>query len=144
MITRAEILNAKGIVPTPQRVAVYAAIAGRRDHPTVDAVFAELRKKLPTLSKTTVYTAMQLLAKHRLIGAVHAEQDEIRYDGICEFHAHFKCRRCGGLFDIALPRAHRKAFAEMPAGFAPDDEELTYYGLCPNCSNRKNRKESKK
>jgi len=31
----------------------------------------------------------------------------------------------------------------MPAGFVFDDEELTYYGLCPDCST-KPRKEKKK
>ena len=144
MITTSEILTSKGIVPTAQRVAVYEAVAGRRDHPTVDKVFAGLRRKRPTLSKTTVYTAMQLLAARGLIGAVHAEPGEIRYDGICEFHAHFKCRTCGKLYDIALGRAHRRPFAEMPAGFAADGEELTYYGRCPNCSTRKNRKEKRK
>jgi len=134
MITAAEILNAKGIVPTPQRVAVFEAIAGRKDHPTVDMVYAEVRKGLPTLSKTTVYTTMQLLTDRKLISAVHAEADEVRYDGMCQFHAHFKCRRCGRLYDISLPHEHRKAFADMPPGFVLDDEELTYYGLCPNCS----------
>jgi len=136
MISVAKILSDIGIVPTPQRVAVYEAVAGRRDHPTVDTVFAELRKKLPTLSKTTVYTTMQLLARKKLIGAVHAESDEVRYDGMCSFHAHFKCKKCGRLYDIDLGHAHTKAFAEMPEGFAVDDEELTYYGLCPDCSTK--------
>jgi len=144
MITKAEILSERGIVPTPQRVAVYEAVAGRRDHPTVDAVFAELRRKMPTLSKTTVYTAMRLLAKNQLIGTVHAERGELRYDGMPGFHAHFKCRKCGGLFDIPLPGEHGTAFARMPKGFVFDDEELTYYGLCPNCSRGKQRKENRK
>jgi len=143
MITTAEILSAKGIVPTPQRVAVYEAVSVRRDHPTVDAVFAELRKRLPTLSKTTVYTTMQLLAEKKLIGAVHAESDEVRYDGMCQFHAHFKCKRCGKLYDISLPHAHRKAFADMPKGFVFEDEELTYYGLCPNCSTKPRKEKTK-
>jgi len=143
MITEAEILSAKGIVPTPQRVAVYAAVAGRRDHPTVDTIYAELRKQLPTLSKTTVYTTMQLLADKRLVGAVHAEADEVRYDGMCGFHAHFKCRRCGELYDIPMPCEHRRSFADMPEGFVFENEELTYYGLCPNCSTKPRKEKTK-
>jgi len=143
MITASKILSDKCIVPTPQRVAVYEALVGRKDHPTVDTIFAELRAKLPTLSKTTVYTTMQLLTDHALIRTVHAEPGEIRYDPTCCRHAHFKCKACGQLHDIPLSSPDGKLLAVMPTGFVCEEEELIYYGLCPNCSTRQ-RKEKKK
>ena len=134
--TLQQILIAHGVMPTPQRLAVFEAVAGRKDHPSVDTVFVELRRKLPTLSKTTVYSTMQLLAKRRLVGLVHGANEETRFDGRTEFHAHFRCRSCGGLFDVPLAGPHEKPFAKLPKGFAAEDEELVYYGRCPACRKR--------
>ena len=129
-----ELLQQHGISPTPQRVAVYGALRGRTDHPDVDAVFEKLRDALPTLSRTTVYSTMQIFARKGLVREVHAEDGTLRYDPDTRFHAHFKCRDCGGLFDIGLPDCHDHPFASLPAGFVHDGEELVYYGRCPQCS----------
>ena len=129
-----------GILPTPQRLAVYRSLVSRRDHPSVDAVFADLRRKLPTLSKTTVYSTMQRLAEKGLILTLHGDGDEVRYDGFTEFHAHFRCRACGKVFDVMLGKTRRRPFAKLPEGFAAEGEELTCHGLCPACKNKNNRK----
>lgn len=134
--TLQQILVAHGVMPTPQRLAVFAAVAGRKDHPSVDTVFVELRRKLPTLSKTTVYATMQLLAKKRLVGLVRGADEEARFDGRAEFHAHFRCRDCGGLFDVPLEGPHARPFAKLPKGFVAEDEELVYHGLCPACQKK--------
>ena len=141
MITNlAKRLSDSGILPTPQRLAVLASLIGRKDHPSVDKVFADLRKKLPTLSKTTVYSTMRLLAEKGLILTFHGDGDEVRYDGCTEFHAHFRCRVCGKVFDVMLGKPHRKPFAKLPEGFAAEGEELTYHGLCPACKNKNHKK----
>lgn len=134
--TLQQILVANGVMPTPQRLAVFAAVAGRKDHPSVDTVFVELRRKLPTLSKTTVYATMQLLAKKRLVGLLRGADEEARFDGRAEFHAHFRCRGCGGLFDVPLAGPHAGPFAKLPKGFVAENEELVYYGLCPACQKK--------
>lgn len=132
-----QLLAERGILPTPQRLAVFGAVAGRRDHPSVDKVYVELRRKLPTLSKTTVYSTMQLLAEKRLIGMVHGDREELRFDGSTEFHAHFRCQACGRLYDIPLASRHEKPFAKLPRGFLAENEELIYHGTCPDCNNKK-------
>lgn len=138
MITdAAQILSRNGIRPSPQRVAVFKAVFGRKGHPSVDTVFTQLRKAMPTLSRTTVYAAMALFAEKKLIGEVHIDEGEVRYDGFTHFHAHFQCRKCGQLFDIELDGSHEHAFAKMPKGFVADDEALIYRGLCPHCSVQK-------
>ena len=138
MITNpAEALAAHGIAPTPQRLAVYRAIAGNVTHPSVDEVFVGLRKRLPTLSKTTVYATLQLLAAKRLIGCAHLDGGEVRYDGVADFHAHFRCRTCGKVFDVKAAGAHAKPFVKTPAGFEIENEELAYYGRCPKCQKKK-------
>lgn len=130
-------LKEKGIAATVQRVAILEQIYGRRKHPSVEEVYSQLKKTMPALSKTTVYATLQLFAEKQLVGVVRGDGAEVHYDGVADFHAHFKCRRCGGIFDIGLPGGHLKPFATLPAGFAAENEELIYYGLCPKCSNKK-------
>ena len=132
----AELLASKGIRPSPQRVAIYEAVAGRRDHPTADKLFGELRKTMPTMSKTTVLATMRLLQGAGLIRDVRAEEGELRFDGCAKFHAHFKCRKCGALADIEVAGEHTATYEKIPSGFVVDDEQLIYYGLCPRCSKK--------
>ena len=137
MITElAETLKAYGLRPSPQRLAVFEFIRGSKAHPTVETVFAALRKRMPTLSRTTVYTTMHALAAKGLVTALRAEDEELRYDGDLVPHAHFKCRVCGGFYDVPYPPGVTGSFAALPPGFAAEDEQLVYYGLCKRCAGR--------
>ena len=126
-----------GISATVQRVAMLEKIYGRREHPSVDELYVQLKKTMPTLSKTTVYTTLELFAEKHLIGMVHDDCGELHYDGVTSFHAHFKCKRCGQIFDIEMKSKPKRPFAELPDGFEMENEELTYYGLCPKCKGKK-------
>lgn len=137
MITKtAEQLKARGIRPSQQRVALYDYLTSMRAHPTVDDAFTALRPSMPTLSRTTVYTTMRLFAEKGLALEIRTDEGELRYDGFTHFHAHFKCRRCGGVYDIDVPGKHRRCYVEMPEGFVQEGEYLTYYGFCPMCSEK--------
>ena len=135
-----EALLAKGIRPSPQRMAVYSALYGRKDHPSADTLFNELRPSMPTMSKTTVLNTMRLFQSVGLIRDVRCEEGELRFDGCPEFHAHFKCRECGALIDVPVEDSHKKTYAKVPDGFIVDDEQLIYYGICKKCNATKNKK----
>ncbi|MGN0855096.1 MAG: Fur family transcriptional regulator [Kiritimatiellia bacterium] len=138
MITEtAERLKARGIRPSRQRVALYDYLSSVRTHPTVDDVFTALRPALPTLSRTTVYSTMRLFVGKGLAQELRTDEGELRYDGFTHFHAHFKCRGCGGVYDIDVPGRHTRLYVTMPEGFVEDSEHLTYYGFCPTCSEKK-------
>ena len=130
----------KGIRPSPQRLAVYEALVGRKDHPSADTLFNELRPTMPTMSKTTVLNTMRLFQSAGLIRDVRCEEGELRFDGCNEFHAHFKCRVCGAIIDIPVEAPHKKAYAKVPDDFVVDDEQLIYYGICKKCNATKNKK----
>lgn len=123
-----------GIKPSPQRVMVYRALLGRVDHPSADVLFRELKAQMPTLSKTTVYSTLSLLIKAHLVRDVSANSDQQRVDPDTSFHAHFKCEKCGEIFDI---RVDGMPSPKFPDGFVTDREQLLYYGTCAKCNKSK-------
>lgn len=52
MKVMAEILRDKGLKVTPQRLAVYQALAGTREHPSAEAIYEKVRQDHPTIILT--------------------------------------------------------------------------------------------
>ena len=50
-----------GLKITPQRVAVYEVLLSRDDHPTVEDIYNEIKKKYPFVSLATVYRTVETL-----------------------------------------------------------------------------------
>lgn len=136
-----EKINAKGIRPSVQRVAIYKYVCEHKIHPTVDTVYSALSPKYPTLSRTTVYNTLHLFSEQNLVQTIKIEDDELRYDADMTPHLHFKCTNCGKVFDIfdteSLPAFNAKCVSLMPQGFAITHLQTNIWGLCPDCSSKK-------
>ncbi|MCF6183041.1 MAG: transcriptional repressor [Bacteroidales bacterium] len=89
-----------GIKPSYHRIKIYEYIVNNNIHPTVDTIFKTLSNEIPTLSKTTVYNTLKLFEEQKLIKSVNIEENEIRYDARKNIHGHFKCERCGKIYDF--------------------------------------------
>ena len=122
-------LRARGISPSPQRIAVYGFLKSHPIHPTADTIMKELKPILPTLSLTTVYNTLKLFAEHGIVQVLTIESGELRYDIRTDFHAHFKCRKCGKVTDLMLPMPD---LAPSP-DFQVEHTVLDFYGTCPEC-----------
>jgi Fe2+ or Zn2+ uptake regulation protein len=48
-----KVLSSQGIKPTYQRLMILGYIKERRNHPTVDMIYQDLVKEIPTMSKPT-------------------------------------------------------------------------------------------
>ena len=96
----------------------------------------------PSLSRTTVYNALHSLTNAGLIKELEIESGCMRYDFARQpEHAHFKCRDCGKIFDMAIPDGLRESLSD---GFAADSVELSFKGLCPDCKNLNAKSDMKK
>lgn len=93
----------KGIKATPQRIAVFNALMGRRDHPTAEILFNELIHQFPGLSVATVYNALDSLCKVGLVQKVKTEKGTQRYDAILEPHHHLYCAASDRMEDYYDP-----------------------------------------
>jgi len=124
-----------GIKPSLIRIKVYDYLKKDKDHPDAEKIFTALRKEIPTLSLTSVYNALKVLTKNKLIREIMIEEDEIRYDGFIEQHAHFKCIKCKKIFDVNLKYKNYLKFDELKKAKILD-EHIYFIGICENCLNK--------
>jgi len=124
---------------TPQRMAIYDAVVGRTTHPSVAAVYEEVRRRFPGVSPATVYAALDLFAR---LGLVQEVSGPIRrYDGRAGTHVNLVCSRCGRVIDVAdseLEPLQRRAAAR--ARFHVSAVRFELHGLCPRCRRRPRRR----
>lgn len=134
----AYIINSKGIRPSVQRIAIYKYVCEHKIHPTVDLIYSALSPNFPTLSRTTVYNTLHLFSENNLVQTIKIEDDELRYDGNMTPHLHFKCTKCGKIFDVfdttSLPQFNMKCTELMPKGFSIERIQTCIWGLCSDCS----------
>lgn len=117
-----------------QREAVLQCVLSRRDHPTADAVYMEVRKDFPNISLGTVYRNLSLLTDLGKIKRISGEDRTDRFDGDVKPHSHFICDVCGQLYD--LPYYPDDSFLqERNREFAGEitDCSIIFRGICPDC-----------
>ncbi len=121
------------IAVTPQRLSVLASLHGRRDHPTAEMIYEEVRRDLPAISFNTVYKSLEVFYRKGLVIKVNPLHEVARYDGVTGPHAHFVCRRCHHIRDLDWQLADPAAGTLGLDGFKVERQSLTLWGLCPRC-----------
>ena len=124
-----DILLQYGIRPSIHRILIYQYLMDNKIHPTADTVYSNLHHKLPTLSKTTIYNTLSLFVKKKVIQELPLENDELRYDVNISEHAHFKCEKCGKIYDIAA----KADVPQLPTDFKISRSQLFLWGECSCC-----------
>ena len=128
-------LKEVNIKPSLQRIKIFEYLLKNNIHPTVDIVYNNLANDIPTLSKTTVYNTLKLFEKHGLINNVTIDETEIRYDAVKKIHGHFKCEKCGKIFDFNYNHEHLEISGLTKFDIIKTD--LNLKGICPECNNQK-------
>jgi Fe2+ or Zn2+ uptake regulation protein len=147
MITNMEglktLLKEKGIKPTYQRLKILEFLNDNlNDHPTVEMVYEELVKEIPTLSLTTVYNTLNNFLEKGLVLGVTITGTEVRYDFNTDYHHHFLCKECGQIIDIDLKCPYAEGKKRIISGHRIDEIHGYFKGVCRDCS--KNLKKSPK
>ena len=76
-----ELLQGHEVSPTPQRIAVAEAALYTKEHPSADDIWGIVRRKWPTLSRTTVYNTLNLLVDRGVLKPRVIKEGKIIYDG---------------------------------------------------------------
>jgi len=120
---------------TRPRVAVLAAV---HDHPHADthSIIGLVREDLGQVSHQAVYDVLRALTDAALGRRIHVPGSVARYESrVGDNHHHVVCRSCGAIADVdcAVGTAPCLTAADHH-GYALDEAEVIYWGLCPRCS----------
>lgn len=127
-------LRRQRISVTPQRLAVLSILEGRRDHPTAEQIYQEVRRHLPAISFNTVYKTLEVLCQRGLVNKVNPLHEVARYDIQTHNHAHLVCRGCHRIYDLErAPEPLNLSPAEVPPGFQVEHQTVIFWGVCPHC-----------
>jgi Fur family transcriptional regulator, stress-responsive regulator len=128
-------LRGAGLRVTAARVALLETVR-HGDHLGVEAIASGVRERIGHVSLQAVYDAVQALTAAGLIRRIEPAGSPARFEGrVGDNHHHIVCRSCGVVADVDC------AVGEAPCltpsgndGFAIDEAEVVYWGLCPACS----------
>jgi Fur family ferric uptake transcriptional regulator len=97
----------------------------------------ERRLKRRGMDRVTLYRVLDWLVARGLAHRISGDDRVWRFNAAEEHgrrHAHFKCNDCGEV--ICLDTAVAARSVPLPAGYRPQEVDLTVKGLCPDCRER--------
>jgi Fur family peroxide stress response transcriptional regulator len=97
----ASALVADGLRMTHQRLEIIREIAAADDHPDADEILHRVRRRVPTLSRDTVYRSLAVLVRRGLVKRITTPR-ATRFDPDPAAHHHFVCDNCGRLEDVGV------------------------------------------
>jgi len=125
------LLRERGIAPSYQRLRILEYLQVHNDHPSVDTIHRALNPEIPTLSKTTVYNTLKLFVDRGVVATLGICDHEMRYDAEQKPHAHFRCSRCGRVYDVMqLPVEVPESVLE---GHEIEAVQVHLTGICREC-----------
>lgn len=134
MSTREKANETRGSRNTIQRSMVLDAVQSLHNHPTSADVYDVVRERYPNISRATVYRNLNLLADSGEVLRVQLPNGADCYDFRCDDHFHARCKECGRVFDIDMPRDENlMSHVRDTHGFQVDTYEIAFTGTCPDC-----------
>jgi Fur family transcriptional regulator, stress-responsive regulator len=129
-------LRGAGLRVTAGRVALLRTVR-EGDHLGVEAIAAGVRDRTGHVSLQAVYEALHALTAAGLVRRIEPAGGPARYEGrVGDNHHHLLCRSCGLVVDVDCAVGEAPCLtASDDHGFAIDEAEVVYWGLCPACSN---------
>ena len=124
-----DFLRNKDIRPSNIRLKVLKYLLNNITHPTVDDIYNRLSNEIPTLSRTSIYNTMKLFKEKGVVNELSLNEKEIRYDINTNFHGHFKCEKCGMIYDFPVVES-----SDDMKGFVINNKSINYYGICAKCN----------
>ena len=129
------LLRGAALRVTRPRLAVLTAVHAHPHAETVSIVEA-VRRGLPEVSQQAVYDVLRALTDAGLVRRIQPAGSVARYESrVGDNHHHVVCRSCGAIADVDCAVGEAPCLtASEDHGYAIDEAEVTYWGLCPACA----------
>ena len=117
-----------------QREAIKEFMMTRKDHPTADIVYMNVRKEFPNISLGTVYRNLTLLSDMGELLRLRVGDGVDHFDATTTPHYHFICNDCGAVTDLEIPIMHSIDTVAGENFKGRINGHVTYfYGTCEHC-----------
>ncbi|MCR4716057.1 MAG: transcriptional repressor [Lachnospiraceae bacterium] len=128
-------MEAVKLKKSKQRDAILAFLKTRKDHPTADTIYDNVKKDIPNISLGTVYRNLAVLTEIGEIQKLSFDGSSDRYDPVTAPHCHFRCRNCGSVYDVDVDPDFLNSISLPKEGFPGQVEgQITvFYGTCEKC-----------
>lgn len=125
-----------------QRDMIKNFLMGRKDHPTADVVYMNVRQENPSISLGTVYRNLTLLADIGEILRLRVGDGVDHFDADTSPHYHFVCKECGSVIDLDM-ESIESILDTAGANFSGQiTGHMTYfYGICGDCTKKQQSKQ---
>ena len=132
--TWAHQLRAVGLRVTGPRLAVLDVLA-EHPHADSDTIVTAARVLHPSLSPQAVYGVLRALVSTGLARRIEPAGAPALFElRVGDNHHHLVCRACGTAHDVDCAVGQAGCLEPQERhGFAIDEAEVTFWGLCPAC-----------
>ncbi len=90
-----QVNNEKSVRHSTQREVIYETLKNTTSHPDVDAIYKEVKRRLPDIGVATVYRNLKMLVAAGKVNTLETTRNCIHYDADVSNHSHFICSECG-------------------------------------------------
>jgi Fur family iron response transcriptional regulator len=125
--TLRERLEERGVAPSAQRLAVADYVLATDAHPSADQVFEAVKKRLPMISRATVYNTLNLFVRKGLLRQLVLAEGRVVFDPKIDPHHHFVDDETGAIRDLPW-EALRVAGVEALAGLDVREYQVVVRG----------------
>ena len=121
---------------TSQKQIILDYLKSVKTHPSAERILLAVKKKLPGISRGTVYRIVNNL-KNKGEAQVIPVKGVAHFDGNISPHAHFICQKCNRIFDIfdvckkCNIIKHKKTTVGKITSY-----QIYFHGFCKYCSRK--------
>ena len=134
-----------GMALTVQRRHILECTLGRTDHPTADQIYDLARRRLPNVSRATVYRVLDTFVSMGVLTKASSPGAATRFDPMIRRHHHLYCTQCDRLVDIEDKQLDQAV--KLPSGktheFQIEGFSVHFHGVCPTCQKKLKTKSSR-
>jgi Fe2+ or Zn2+ uptake regulation protein len=130
-----QLLRVAALRVTRPRVAALTAVY-EHPHADTESIISVVRQDLGEVSHQAVYDVLRALTAAGLVRRIQPSGSVARYESrVGDNHHHVVCRSCGFLADVDCAVGTTPCLtASDDHGFAIDEAEVIFWGLCLDCS----------
>jgi len=129
------------LAATHQRQVIYETVMSLPGHPSPEAIYEKVCRKIPAISLATVYKNLHTFLESGMLREVSLHYGSLRLETNEEPHHHLVCVRCKSITDLdedSLAPVRLKE--QFPQGFQVKRIAVDVLGVCPKCASREARK----